>query len=162
MKVTRTGLATDTDLSNVKLFDGTTQVGTSQTLNAAHQAVFTGLSIPVSSEKVITIAGDIAATGTATAGDLVTLGVEAAADVTLASGTVGGTFPIRGGQMTLSSVAIGSATLFRGSDMPTSDLQPAPDAVDFRFTQVRIQAGSVEDVTVRQIVAIQSGTATTA
>ncbi|MBI4142924.1 hypothetical protein HY480_03565, partial [Candidatus Uhrbacteria bacterium] len=163
LKVTRTGLAADTDLSNVKIFDGTTQLGTSQTLNAAHQAVFTGLAVAVSGDKTLTIAGDVAAigTGAATAGDLITLGIESAADITLASGSASGTFPIRGGAMTVSSVTIGGATLFRGADMPTTDNQPAPDAVDYRFTQVRIQAGSTEDITVKQVTAIQAGTATT-
>ncbi|MBI4433290.1 hypothetical protein HY632_00805, partial [Candidatus Uhrbacteria bacterium] len=46
------------------------------------------------------------------------------------------------------------------ADMPSSDNQPSPDAVDYRFTQVRIQAGSVEDVTIKQITAIQAGTTT--
>jgi hypothetical protein len=162
LKVTRTGLAQDVDLSNVKLFDGTTQLGTSQTLNASHQATFTGLAIAVSGEKTLTVAADIAATGVAQAGNIVQLGVEAASDITLASGSVSGSFPMRGGQMTLSSVTIGSATLFRGSNMPTSDSNIDADEVDFRFTQVRLQAGSVENITVKQIVAIQSGTATTA
>jgi len=159
VKVTRTGLARDADLSAIKLYDGTTQLGTSQTLNASHQASFTGLSIAVSGEKVLSLAGDVS---NVNAGDILQLGVEAASDIALASGSVGGTFPIRGGQMTISAVTIGSATLFRGADMPTSDTQIAADAANFRFTQVRIQAGSAEDLTVRQIVAIQAGTATTA
>lgn len=159
MRVTRTGLARDADVTGIKLFDGTTQLGTTQTLNSAHQASFTGLSIAVAGEKTLTIAADIS---NVNAGDILQLGLEAGGDVTLSSGSVGGTFPLRGGQMTLSSVAIGTATLFRGPDMPTSDTQINPDQTDFRFTQVRIQAGSAEDLTVRQIMAIQSGTATAA
>ncbi|MDO8621949.1 MAG: hypothetical protein Q7R80_01845 [bacterium] len=157
MRVTRTGLARDADVTALKLFDGTTQLGTSQTLNSAHQASFTGLSIAVAGEKILTIAADIS---NVNAGDILQLGLEAGSDVTLSSGSVGGSFPLRGGQMTISSVTIGAATLFRGPDMPTSDTQINPDQTDFRFTQVRIQAGSAEDLTVRQIVAIQSGTAT--
>lgn len=157
IRVTRTGLARDADVTGLKLFDGTTQLGTTQTLNSAHQAAFTGLSIAVSGEKMLTIAADIS---NVNAGDILQFGLEAGSDVTLSSGSVGGTFPLRGGQMTISSVAIGSATLFRGPDMPTSNTEINPDQTAFRFTQVRIQAGSAEDLTVRQIVAIQSGTAT--
>ncbi|MDO8598672.1 MAG: hypothetical protein Q7S02_01030, partial [bacterium] len=159
LKVTRTGLARDADLTAIKIYDGTTQLGTSQTLNAAHQATFTGLNVAVGGDKVLSVAGDIA---NVNAGDIVQLGVEAAGDITLASGSAGGTFPIRGGQMTISAVTIGAATLFRGADMPTADTQINPDQADFRFTQVRIQAGANEDLTVRQIVAIQSGTVTAA
>lgn len=157
IRVTRTGLARDADVTGLKLFDGTTQLGTTQTLNSAHQAAFTGLSIAVAGEKMLTIAADIS---NVNAGDILQFGVEAGSDVTLSSGSVGGTFPLRGGQMTISSVTIGAATLFRGPDMPTSNTEINPDQTAFRFTQVRIQAGSAEDLTVRQIVAIQSGTAT--
>ncbi|MFH1430151.1 MAG: hypothetical protein ABIG71_01340 [Candidatus Uhrbacteria bacterium] len=158
--VTRSGLGADANFSGVKLYDGTTQLGTTQTLNSSHQARFNNLNLAVSGEKVLTIAGDIAATGTATSGHLVQLGVVAASDIELASGSVSGTFPIRGGEMTIANISIGSATLYRGPSMPTSDQNIKPDEVDFLFTEVKISAGGVEALTVKQITAVQAGTAT--
>ncbi len=157
LKVTRTGLSSDIRLLNVKLFDGTTQLGNSQTLNSQHQATFNGLNIVVSGSKTLTIAGDIAAGG---AGEILKLGISSSADVVLSGGvSPSGTFPIEGNGMTVVTVGIGSATLSQGPQHPTSDVQVDADAADYRFTQLRITAGSNEDITVKQIVAVRSGTA---
>lgn len=160
VSVTKSGLGEDADLSGVKLYDGTTQLGTTQTLNASAKATFSGLSIAVSGEKTLTLAGDIAA-GAAAGGTTLSLGIAAGSDIVLSSGSVGGTFPITGQTMTVSSATIGTAVLYRGANMPTSDSNVNPDESAFRFTQVRIEAGSAEDAMVKQIVAIQSGTVTT-
>lgn len=158
IKVKRTGLSSDARLTAVKLFDGTTQVGNSQTLNSLHKAIFTGLNIAVSGSKTLILAGDIVAAGGA--GEILRLGLEAAGDVTLSGGTSpSGTFPIEGNGQTITSVTIGTATLAQGPQHPTSDVQVDADAKDYRFTQLRITAGSVEDLVVKQIVAIKSGTA---
>ncbi|MBI5134753.1 hypothetical protein HZA86_00755 [Candidatus Uhrbacteria bacterium] len=158
LKVTRTGLSSDTRLSGVKLFDGTTQLGTSQTLNSAHQASFNGLNVAVSGSKTLTLAGDIVAAGGA--GEILKLGIAAASDVVLSGGvSPSGTFPLEGNGMTIVSVSIGSATLSNGPQNPSSDLNVDADATDFRFLQVRVTAGSNEDVVVKQIVAVRSGTA---
>jgi len=157
-KVKRTGLSSDARLTGVKLFDGTSQVGTTQTLNSLHKAIFAGLSIAVSGSKTLTLAGDIVNPGGA--GEILRLGVEAAGDITLSGGTSpSGTFPIEGNGQTITSVTIGSAQLSNGPQHPTSDVQVDADAKDYRFLQVRVTAGSTEDVVVKQIVAIKSGTA---
>ncbi|MDO8463537.1 MAG: hypothetical protein Q7S96_04710 [bacterium] len=159
LKVLKTGGEADANITGVKLYDGTTQLGTTQTLNASAQASFTGISIAVSGEKTITIAADIGAN----AGSSFTFEVNKAADITLSSGSVGGTFPLKGGTMTADAnhAAVGTAVLYRGANMPTSDQNIDPDEQGFRFTQVRVEAGSAEDLVVKQIVAIQSGTVST-
>ncbi len=158
LRVKRTGLSSDARLTGVKLFDGTTQLGTSQTLNSQHKATFNGLSLAVNGSKTLTLAGDVVAAGGA--GEIIKLGVESAADVVLSGGTSpSGTYPIEGPGMTIVSVSIGSATLSKGPQHPSSDTQVDSDAKDFRFTQVRITAGSNEDIMVKQIVAVRSGTA---
>ncbi len=159
LKVKRTGLSSDARLTAVKLFDGTNQIGNSQTLNSLHKGTFSNLSIAVSGSKTITIAGDIVGGG-AGAGEIIKLGVEASGDITLSGGTSpSGTFPIEGNGQTITSVTIGSASLSNGPQHPTTDVNVDADAAAYRFDQVRITAGSTEDIAVKQIVAIRSGTA---
>ncbi len=158
LKVKRTGLSSDARLTGVKLFDGTTQLATSQTLNSTHKATFNGLNVAVAGSKTLTLAGDVVAAGGA--GEIIKLGIESAADVTLSGGTSpAGTYPIEGAGMTIVSVSIGAATLSNGPQHPSSDTNVDSDAKDFRFTQVRVTAGSNEDIMVKQIVAVRSGTA---
>ena len=162
VKVTRSNLSQDAALSAVKLFDGTTQLGTSQNLNATHQAVFSNISlvVPANTTKTLTLS----ATMTLSAdynGNIIVLGVNSASDIT-STASVSGSFPVNGNSMTLNSgVTIGSATLYNGAlgTRNTTDLTVDGDAKDVRFTQVRITAGSAENLTVSQVVAIKNGTA---
>ncbi len=64
------------------------------------------------------------------------------------------------GSRLLNIVTVGSAVLYNGNLHPIVDIGVDPDAVDFRFTQVKISAGSVEPLNVEQIIAIKNGTAT--
>ncbi len=159
VKVTRTGLGTDSNISSVKLFVDNVQIGNSQSLSSASTATFSNISItvPANSSKVLVLGADIAPA--AISGNTLGLSIEAGADITVNSGTVSGTFPIRGNQMTLVNLAIGSATVYNGALHPASDQTVDPDAKDFRFTQVKVQAGGTEDLKVTQITAIRNGTA---
>ncbi len=165
IKVTRTGLSQDAAISSIKLFDGTLQVGTSQSLGSDHKANFTNISIKVSANttKTITLAATLAQVATYS-GNIIQLGIAAASDIT-ASITPSGTFPITGNAITLtSSVTIGTATLYNGADgtRNTSDLTVDPSEVDIRLTQVKIEAGSAEGLKITQITAVKNGTAATA
>lgn len=155
--VTRTGLGTDANFASVKLFDGSVQVGTSQNLNSNHQAVFRNLniSIPANTTKKLTVAGNIAATGTAVNGHIIGLSVGAATDIE-SSATVYGTFPIQGNYMTVANVTIGGAQISAGSvSVPTN---VDPDAVDQKINSYKITS-TTEDITINQVTAHRSSTA---
>jgi len=157
VKATRFGLGADSNFSSVKLFVDGIQVGNSQSLNSNHQAVFSGISIsvPANSTKKLVLAGSMAAGGTA--GHLLGLSIASAADITTTA-SVSGSFPIQGNQMTVSSVNIGTATLYNGSLHPTTDTSVDTDGADFRFTQVKLTAGG-EDLKISQVTAVRNGTA---
>lgn len=162
LKVTRTGLSQDAAISAVKLFDGATQVGTSQSLNSLHQATFSNISIviPARTTKTITLAATMAASASYN-GNIIQLGIASASDIT-SSATVSGTFPIYGNGATLTSgVTIGTATLYNGAlgDRNATDLTVNPTDTDVRFTQVKIMAGSREGLKLTQVTAVKNGTA---
>jgi len=135
--VTRGGLSADADVSNIKLYDGTTKLGSTQALNTTtHKATFTGLSwtIPAGTTKVLTVKVSIASSGMTT-GDLVSVGIKVASDVT-ASATPTGAFPIWGNNMTVAGLAVGTLTLSQpgspsGSVIPGSTEQAV---ASFKFT----------------------------
>lgn len=164
VKVTRAGLGNDAAFDALKLFDGTLQVGTSQTLGSSHQASFAGLAllIPAGQTKVLSLAATFDNV-TTYSGNILNLGINVATDITTTA-VVAGTFPVTGNSVTLSSsVDIGSATLYNGSlgTRNSSDLTVDPTTKDVRLTQVKIAAGSAEGLVVDQLVAVKNGTAAT-
>lgn len=162
LKVTRSGLGIDANLSSIKLFVDGVQRGTSQSLGSNHVATFSLTSNPITisagSTKAVVLAADIAA---ATAFDQHVLGIANATDVTTTS-TISGTFPINGNVMSLVNTTIGTATIVGGSLNPgtsSGDVGVDPAAEAFRFSQIKISAGSTEPIVVEQISAIKNGTA---
>lgn len=161
VKATRYGLSSDTDLSSVKLYLGTQQQGTNQTFDAQHKASFV-LSSPIkvaaNSSITLTLAGDIAATGTAVAGNQVQLGIDAAGDINAGGASVNGTFPIKGNTVQISGATIGTVTVAAGPDNPSSDTAPDAGKKDLKIFELRVTAGSVEEVEVTQVVFLKGGT----
>lgn len=161
VKVMRSGLSVDADLASVKLFDGTTQLGTTQTgLDANHQATFT-LTTPweVSGSKTLTIAVDIAAINVATGGNAVVMSINAAADVVLEAGTVGGTFPVKGNAVSVSGANIlGALTATVSQTTPTAANVDAGNTSAVTLLNVALLAGANEDVEVTRFVAQKAGT----
>lgn len=105
--VTRSGLAADADITDVKLWDGVTQLSSTQALNTVtHKAVFTGLGwvVPSGATKTLTITASVA-TGP-TVGNVPQFGIAAASDIVGAS-VVNGTFPVNGNGMTIAGVSVG-------------------------------------------------------
>ena len=112
--IRRGGLSADADITSVKLYDGATQLGSTQALNTTtHKASFTGLSwvIPAGTTKVLLVKGSTQVVGSgAVAGDLISFGIYAAVDVS-ATVTPTGMFPIYGNTMTLAGQAVGTFTI---------------------------------------------------
>lgn len=104
---TRTGIADDADISNVKIYDGITQVGSTQSVNSTtHKASFSSLtwSIPANTCKVLTLKASIAAG--ATTGDTPKLAIQSASDIT-STVTLDGVFPIQSSALTISGIGVG-------------------------------------------------------
>ena len=106
--ISRTGVAQDSDISNVKLYDGATQVGSTQAINTTlHQASFASLSvaIPANSCKTLAVKASIAAG--ATAGDTPKMEITSASDIT-STIALSGTFPIASNYMTIAGISVGA------------------------------------------------------
>jgi len=158
--VKRGGVSADADISAIKLYDGTTRVGSSQALNTnTHKATFSSLSweIPAGETKVLTIKGSIAASGTATVGDSIKLGIAVASDIT-SSAALSGTFPIYGNTKTIAGISVGELDV---------DVQDAPaaatvlsGATEQEIATWKFTASSTEGVEVHSIKITHTGSAT--
>lgn len=103
--VTRGGISADTDISNVYLYEGDTQLASNPTI-ASGKITFSkssGLfSVPAGMSKAITVKLDLK--NNVSSGKTMTMSVASASDVVLASGTIAGSFPMNGNAMTTASI----------------------------------------------------------
>jgi len=158
--VKRGGVSADADISAIKLYDGTTQLGSTQALNTnTHKATFSGLSweVPAGETKVLTIKANIAARGTATVGDSVKLGIESANDIT-ATAEIEGTFPIYGNAKTIAGISVGE--LFVQAQTVPAAANLLSGAVEQEIASWKFTASSTEGVEVHSIRITHVGTAT--
>lgn len=148
LKIKREGLSSDTDLSNVKLFDSANnQLGTNQNFDAEHVASFIiDWTVKAGETKSLFVKGDSAASKTGR----IKLGLVSAEGVTSNAKSVSGTFPIFGNSITQVNVSVGSLSVSRGPSDPTVTTANIDDKA-FRFIQVRLTAGSTEAVNVSAI-----------
>lgn len=155
--VERQGVAADNNFSDLVLLDGAdnTQIGLAQSLNAAHQAVFTDkVTVTKGTTKSIIFGGNMAST--LNGGETPKL---ALMSITTTA-TVSGSLPIVGNPMTMNAtLVIGSATATRGSLDPGADATKNVGTTGYNFAAVKITAGATEDITVQQFRFNQSGSA---
>lgn len=156
--VQRQGPSVDTDFAGVILVDASTgvQIGNSRVLDANHNATIgSSVTIPAGSSKTFWVAGNIA-TGLTVSGDIASFAVTA---VNTAS-TVSGSLPIVGASNTINaSLTIGTANLSTSSFDPNSASSQPIGTTGYRFSGVKINAGSAEDVTFKSITWYQAGSA---
>src|SRR3989338_3364386 len=158
--VTRSGLASDNDIANIKLWDGATQLGGIQALNTTtHKATFTGLNwvVPAGMTKVLTITASLNSTTSspaATVGNAPRLGVASAADVT-ATTTVSGNFPVYGNAMTVAGIAVGQLNVDVRSTPAAANI--VSGAADVEIASWAFAANSTEGFRVSKIVVTEVG-----
>jgi len=156
--VTRTGLASNSDLENVKILssDGVS-LGNSSSFNSNNKA-------KVSFNPAVTIAANTTSAffiragvvdGT-TGGKTASLGIDSASDIA-SSATVSGSFPIVGNSMTTVLLTIGSLSVT--NDGTVTDGTPDVGDTDVAVNKFKMTAGSTEAVTVKQISVERQGTA---
>jgi hypothetical protein len=156
--VTRGGVSADADISAVKLYDGVTQLGSTQALNTnTHQATFTGLSwtIPAGTTKYLTIKGSIASAPTV--GDSVRLSINAPTDI-VATATISGTFPVTGNAMTIAGISVGE--LFVATTTAPSATTILSGATEQQIAGWTFEATSSEGMNVHSIKITHTGSAT--
>src|SRR3989344_5284912 len=156
--VERTGLGVDAVFGGVVLLksDGT-QIGIAKTLNSNHQAnVGEPFVIPAGTSQTVTIAGNMAASLSAYAGQVVGLNVVAVNT----SASVSGSLPIGGAMHTINaSLTLGSVTIAASSYDPGTSQSKEIGTTCYKFSGIRVTAGSAEQVKLWSIRWNQSGSA---
>jgi hypothetical protein len=158
--VSRGGVSADADISSIKLYDGATQLGSTQALNTlTHKVTFSSLSwtVPAGQVKYLTIKGSVAASGTATVGDSIQLGIVSASDIT-SSVALGGTFPIWGSAKTIAGISVGALNVDKQASPATTTILSG--AVQQEVAAWRFAASGTEGFTVNSIAITQVGSGT--
>ena len=160
--VERGGLAADGAFTGIILLDDMgNQLGIEKVLNSNHQATIgSPVVIPAGMTKTFTVAANMAAYGSAAingaAGQVAVFSVVSANT----SGTVAGSLPITGAQHTVNaSLQLGSVVANRGVLDPISAQTKEIGTIGYKFSSVKLTAGSAEKVRVWGIRFNQSGSA---
>jgi hypothetical protein len=161
--IERGGLAVDADFATVAIVEDSpagSQTGLNKTFNSDHRAtVGDDIVVAAGTTKKIYVVGNMAASGTMTAGDTPKLGIYS---MTVKSGSsLSGSFPIWGNEMSLNTgVGIATATIAAGGSNPGSDAAPKVGDTDVEVAQVKVtNDSSTEKVQIEKIVFKQAGTA---
>jgi len=157
--VARGGVSADADVASIKLYDGSTQLGSTQALNTnTHKATFSSLSwtVPSYGVKYLTIKASIAASGTATVGDSIQLGIASAADL-VSSVTPSAVYPIMGNARTIAGISVGGLNVDAQTSPATTTILSG--ATDQEIACWRFTASSTEGFSVHKIKISQVGTA---
>ena len=151
--IERTGLMADSAISGIVLLDeeGNQITSVEKSLNANHQVILNdSFTVPKGMTKEYTVAANMAADNDARAGQVGYLTVQA---VDASPATVTGTFPITGAGHTINaSLAIGSVTMDKGSNDPSTSPTKEVGTKNYVFSAVKVTAGSAEDVQLERIL----------
>ena len=158
--IKRSGLASNADITAVRLWEGSVQVGGTQALNSVtYKATFVNLnwSVPAGTSKTLTVTANmqVIASG-ATAGNAPILGIAAATDV-VADKTVSGTFPVNGNPMTLAGISVGYLDV-DANGYPANSY-PLSGSTDQEVASWTFTASSTEGFTINAIKFTQIGSA---
>lgn len=159
--VQRVGLGQDAVFSGIVLVDSNNvQVGTSKTLNSNHQAtVGDTFTLGAGEMRTFTVAGNMAASLSAYAGQVV--GISVVGVNTTA--TVSGSLPITGAQQTINAtLAIGSVSTTTSAFDPGVATSKNIGDTGIRFSGVKFTAGSTEDIKLYSIRWRQVGSVSSA
>ena len=153
MKFTRSGLGAATDYSNVYIYDGVTRLKPGRTISSeANTVEFTniGLALTSGSTKTITLKADVYSS--AVTADKNTMSIASSSDISITGATIGGSFPLSGGEMQVSSITIGSATISEGGSLS----KPTVGQASAKVAKIKITAGS-NDITFDNVTLSQNG-----
>ncbi len=153
LKVYRKGPGATGDFSNVYLYDGARRLTSGRTPSSSDGSItFGALNLAVSGTRVISVVADLATAG-ATAGNVNYFAVLGSSDVVLTSGSVGGSFPINGSNMTVTGQTGGTL----GVDKVGSLGNPNVGQSNVELTEFRLTANT-EGAKVSRLQLINGGT----
>ena len=156
--VQRTGAASDAAFAGVVLLDQDgSQLDIAKTFGSTHQAIVGGtFTVKAGTTKTLTVAGNMAADLTSYAGQVATLSVVSVNT----TATVTGALPVTGSSQTMNNtLTIGTVTAANSSYDPGSAQSKEIGTTGYKFTGVRLTAGSAEDVRFKSVRFYQAGSA---
>lgn len=159
LKVKRTGIANDSDLGNVYLFEGNTKLAEYTSFNNK-VVTFTNsnglFTVPSGQTKTITVKADLARSNPSiSASKTIGFEVVSASDITTDGATVSGTFPLMGNKMITAQVSDLGAIYF--SNYTTYPSSVKGDDKNKELWRFNLTADS-QDMEVRKIVLTMIGT----
>ena len=152
VRISRSGLGATADFTSVTLYEGSTKLGSTRTSWASdgtiNYNISGGWTIPAGTSKELTVVGKLGTSGTYNA-----LGI---LEVAVASGSVSGTFPAYGNQMSGVSVTVGGVTITGQGTVATKKI----GTTDVELASFKLaNTGSVEDSEFKSITLKNKGTA---
>jgi len=168
LKLKRTGISSDSSLSNVYLYEGNTKLTDNASLSSGY-ATFSNnngiITVPAGTTRTITVKADVT-------GDTGNIGmeIESASSVLTTAGTVSGSFPMSGNLMSMTSasdlaaVTLGNAT-YAGSTINAGTMnatllslpfQVSNKAVDLKYISFK-QVGSIPADAVQNLTLYVNG-----
>lgn len=156
--VERSGFAQNAVFSGVVLLDSNgTQIGVQKSLNSNNQAmVGEPFVVRAGTSMTVTVAGNMNSSLGSYAGQVAGLNVVGVNT----SASVAGSFPIMGAQHTINAtLSLGSATVDRSTFDPASAQTKEIGTTGYKFSGVRITAGSAEQIRLRSVRFNQTGSA---
>lgn len=144
------GLGSPNDFvsGGINLYDGTTRLTSGKSINSTtYEVTFPNLALSVSGIKTLTLVGNT--TSSATAGNVDTFNLINVTGTPTPTG-----FPLMGNGMVIGGVTVGTVT----ADDATAPSNPNIGATEAPLLELRLTAGSVEDIEVSRITLTQGGT----
>ncbi|MBT4209314.1 MAG: hypothetical protein HOE19_00115 [Candidatus Komeilibacteria bacterium] len=162
LKLTRTGISSDTDLDNVYLYNGMIRLAEGGSIssgvvtfnNAA--GLFT---VPAGTTMTVSVKADL--NSAVSAGKTMAIGL-ASADMVTSGGSVAGNFPLTGNTMTFANVDdLGRVTVSNYNKPASADTSVDPDQSDFEVFTFNLQSGGqileVDKLVLTEVGSIQVG-----
>jgi len=156
--VERSGFAQNAVFSGVVLLDSNgTQIGVQKSLNSNNQAmVGEPFVVRAGTSMTVTIAGNMSSSLGSFAGQVAGLNVVGVNT----SASVAGSFPIMGAQHTVNAtLSLGTATVDRSTFDPASNQTKEIGTTNYKFSGVRVTAGSAEQIRLQSVRFNQTGSA---
>ncbi len=155
LRIRRVGVGATSDFSNVYLYDANgARLTTGRTINSSSQLVeFNGLNItvPAGSSVPVILTGDFSSPDT-TGGQHAFEVSDAASVILSGSGTVSGSFPVRGNVFTVGTQTAGELDVLKGS----TPGNPTVGSADVEVSNFKLVANT-NDIEVRRITLLQAG-----
>lgn len=156
LKFHRVGVGSSSDFSNVYLYkaDGTRLTSGRTVSSATGMVEFNGLTLDIASGSSVGIYISVDLSSPTTTGGQHYFELADAASVVMSgTGTIAGSFPVRGNAMTIGTASVARVDVIDGSE----PANPRVGAADAELANFRLVANGSNDVEVRRVTLYQAG-----